>query len=33
MPEINSNYNTWSKWLSQAWDNQDLSKDHYDYRK
>ena len=27
------NYNTWSKWLSQAWNNQDLSKDHYDYRK
>ena len=26
-------YNTWSKWLSQAWNNQDLSKDHYDYRK
>ena len=34
MPEINNNnYNTWSKWLSQAWGNQDLSKDHYDYRK
>lgn len=34
MPEINNNnYNTWSKQLSQAWGNQDLSKDHYDYRK
>ena len=29
----NNNYNTWSKQLSQAWGNQDLSKDHYDYRK
>lgn len=26
-------YNIWSKQLSQAWNNQDLSKDHYDYRK
>ena len=26
-------YNTWSKQLSQAWGNQDLSKDSYDYRK
>lgn len=26
-------YNIWSKQLSQVWDNQDLSKDHYDYRK
>lgn len=35
MPEINNNnnYNIWSKQLSQAWGNQDLSKDHYDYRK
>lgn len=34
MPEINNNnYNTWSKQLSQAWGNKDLSKDHYDYRK
>lgn len=34
MPEINNNnHNTWSKQLSQAWGNQDLSKDHYDYRK
>ena len=29
----NNNYNIWSKQLSQAWGNQDLSKDHYDYRK
>lgn len=30
MPEINNNnYNIWSKQLSQAWGNQDLSKDHY----
>lgn len=27
----NNNYNIWSKQLSQAWGNQDLSKDHYDY--
>lgn len=34
MPEINNNnYNIWSKQLSQAWGNQDLFKDHYDYRK
>lgn len=26
-------YNIWSKQLSQAWGNKDLSKDHYDYRK
>lgn len=29
----NNNYNIWSKQLSQAWGNQDLSKGHYDYRK
>ncbi len=25
-------YNIWSKQLSQAWNNQDLSKDPYDYK-
>ena len=29
----NKQYDIWSKQLSQAWGNQDLSKDSYDYRK